>query len=247
MHLWLSVNSIVIWSLLLMCLFGCDLCLSQSDSCSTYNCEEPSLQVSPAVDSISSSSFSSPSLPSSSSSSSSPSSSSYSSSSSSSLPPEETFPVMDTSSSLALFSPFDDTSSSLFYPSSSSSASSSFTSGDFIPIAPRSVASTRRRKSKYLSKSSKKSRFIDPRNTLECHRREYTFKATNTDGKGRRCWQFVTAMSCWGRCHSGEVSLVNTLDLFITMANVYLEVNGLLHSPLKSLKRERERERLQST
>lgn len=192
MHLWSSINSIVIWSIISMSIFGCDLCIGQSDLCSTSNCESysdsESVQVSPAVvakDVLLSSS---------------------SSSSSSSLPTQETFSVVDSSPSLALFSPFDDTSSSsLFYPSVSSS--SSFSSGDFIPIAPRSVPSTRRRKSKYQSKSSKKNRsFVDARNTLECHRREYTFKASNTDAEGRRCWQFITAMSCWGRCHSGEVS-----------------------------------------
>ena len=51
------------------------------------------------------------------------------------------------------------------------------------------------------------STLIDPRFTLECHRREYTFKAVRYDDVGRKCWQFVTVMSCWGRCDSGEVRL----------------------------------------
>ena len=48
---------------------------------------------------------------------------------------------------------------------------------------------------------------INSRQTLECHRREYTFKATRTDSSGRQCWEYITAMSCWGRCDSGEVGL----------------------------------------
>ena len=46
---------------------------------------------------------------------------------------------------------------------------------------------------------------INSRQTLECHRREYTFKATRTDSFGRQCWEYITVMSCWGRCDSGEV------------------------------------------
>lgn len=53
-----------------------------------------------------------------------------------------------------------------------------------------------------------KSSYIDPRFTLQCHRREYTFKAVRYDESGRKCWQFVTVMSCWGRCDSGEVRRV---------------------------------------
>ncbi|XP_054169102.1 thyrostimulin beta-5 subunit-like [Oppia nitens] len=47
---------------------------------------------------------------------------------------------------------------------------------------------------------------INSRQTLECHRREYTFKATRTDSSGRQCWEYITAMSCWGRCDSGEIA-----------------------------------------
>ncbi len=46
---------------------------------------------------------------------------------------------------------------------------------------------------------------ISSKQTLECHRREYTFKATRSDPTGRQCWDYITAMSCWGRCDSGEV------------------------------------------
>ncbi|KAG8181945.1 hypothetical protein JTE90_000056 [Oedothorax gibbosus] len=46
---------------------------------------------------------------------------------------------------------------------------------------------------------------VDPENTLECHRREFTFKAVQTDDNGFQCWDQVTAMACWGRCDSGEI------------------------------------------
>ncbi|GIY35225.1 thyrostimulin beta-5 subunit [Caerostris darwini] len=44
-----------------------------------------------------------------------------------------------------------------------------------------------------------------PENTLDCHRREFTFKASQTDENGLQCWGVVTAMSCWGRCDTGEI------------------------------------------
>ncbi|XP_037273677.2 glycoprotein hormone beta 5 [Rhipicephalus microplus] len=47
---------------------------------------------------------------------------------------------------------------------------------------------------------------VDTLTTIECHRREYSFRATRTDGNGNRCWDDVTAMSCWGRCDSGEIA-----------------------------------------
>jgi hypothetical protein len=54
-------------------------------------------------------------------------------------------------------------------------------------------------------KNRVESEYVDPIFTLECHRREYTFKAVRYDELGRKCWQYVTVMSCWGRCDSGEV------------------------------------------
>lgn len=55
------------------------------------------------------------------------------------------------------------------------------------------------------STSQNKYTVVDPRLTLDCHRREYTYKASRTDFLGRQCWQYITVMSCWGRCDSGEV------------------------------------------
>ncbi|GIY35226.1 thyrostimulin beta-5 subunit [Caerostris darwini] len=53
-----------------------------------------------------------------------------------------------------------------------------------------------------------------PENTLDCHRREFTFKASQTDENGLQCWGVVTAMSCWGRCDTGEVmSLIKNITL----------------------------------
>ncbi|GAB6024972.1 glycoprotein hormone beta [Chamberlinius hualienensis] len=47
---------------------------------------------------------------------------------------------------------------------------------------------------------------IDPRTTLGCHRREYTYKVVRSDSLGRKCWGYVRAMSCWGRCDSNEIA-----------------------------------------
>ncbi|KAG8182930.1 hypothetical protein JTE90_010561 [Oedothorax gibbosus] len=43
------------------------------------------------------------------------------------------------------------------------------------------------------------------KSVLVCLRREYTLKATRSDNLGRRCWDFIRATSCWGRCDSFEI------------------------------------------
>ncbi|XP_069947803.1 thyrostimulin beta-5 subunit [Cherax quadricarinatus] len=47
---------------------------------------------------------------------------------------------------------------------------------------------------------------INPQSTLECHRRQYTYKVHKSDDDGRVCWDFVNVMSCWGRCDSNEIA-----------------------------------------
>ncbi|XP_069970009.1 thyrostimulin beta-5 subunit [Penaeus vannamei] len=47
---------------------------------------------------------------------------------------------------------------------------------------------------------------IDPLSTLECHRRQYTYKVHKTDDNGRMCWDYINVMSCWGRCDSNEIA-----------------------------------------
>ncbi|KAK8389495.1 hypothetical protein O3P69_008888 [Scylla paramamosain] len=47
---------------------------------------------------------------------------------------------------------------------------------------------------------------IDPQSTLECHRRQYSYKVHKTDDNGRMCWDVVNVMSCWGRCDSNEIA-----------------------------------------
>lgn len=47
---------------------------------------------------------------------------------------------------------------------------------------------------------------MDPQVTLDCHRRAYSHKVSQTDSEGRMCWDTVTVMSCWGRCDSNEVT-----------------------------------------
>lgn len=69
---------------------------------------------------------------------------------------------------------------------------------------------------KKLENSSKPKPIINPHATLECHRREYTFKATNSDSSGKQCWEYITVLSCWGRCDSGEVSFLINIHLIIT-------------------------------
>ncbi|GIX89159.1 thyrostimulin beta-5 subunit [Caerostris darwini] len=43
------------------------------------------------------------------------------------------------------------------------------------------------------------------RNVMQCLRREYTLRATRSDEYGRRCWDVIKTISCWGRCDSFEV------------------------------------------
>ncbi|XP_066975748.1 thyrostimulin beta-5 subunit [Macrobrachium rosenbergii] len=47
---------------------------------------------------------------------------------------------------------------------------------------------------------------INPLSTLECHRRQYTYKVHKTDDNGRICWDYINVMSCWGRCDSNEIA-----------------------------------------
>lgn len=48
--------------------------------------------------------------------------------------------------------------------------------------------------------------FIDPDSTLQCHLREYTHKVYRKDSLGRKCWDTITVLSCWGRCDSYEIA-----------------------------------------
>jgi len=46
---------------------------------------------------------------------------------------------------------------------------------------------------------------VDPATTLDCHRRLYSYRVTKTDSTGKKCWDHVNVMSCWGRCDSNEI------------------------------------------
>lgn len=48
--------------------------------------------------------------------------------------------------------------------------------------------------------------FLDSSNTLQCHTRQYTFRVTQIDENGKKCWDTLSVMACWGRCDSNEVS-----------------------------------------
>ncbi|XP_055597292.1 thyrostimulin beta-5 subunit [Uranotaenia lowii] len=41
---------------------------------------------------------------------------------------------------------------------------------------------------------------------LGCHKRVFTYRVTQTDAKGRECWDHVSVLSCHGRCDSNEIS-----------------------------------------
>ncbi|XP_071452959.1 thyrostimulin beta-5 subunit [Hetaerina americana] len=47
---------------------------------------------------------------------------------------------------------------------------------------------------------------VDPATTLQCHRRIYSYRVSKTDSAGRKCWDYISVMSCWGRCDSNEIS-----------------------------------------
>lgn len=51
---------------------------------------------------------------------------------------------------------------------------------------------------------------IDSPNVLNCNKKMYTFRVSNTDNNGRTCSDEINVMSCWGRCDSNEVQFVIT-------------------------------------
>lgn len=52
-------------------------------------------------------------------------------------------------------------------------------------------------------------------NALDCNQKMYEFPVSNTDVNGRTCFDKINVMSCWGRCDSNEVTLVNFLYFII--------------------------------
>ncbi|UYV82459.1 gpb5 [Cordylochernes scorpioides] len=55
-----------------------------------------------------------------------------------------------------------------------------------------------------------------------CEQRLFDFYAINTDAEGRKCWGVVTAVICWGRCFSAEVSVQYCLFLPTAREDEYL-------------------------
>nr|XP_022917830.1 thyrostimulin beta-5 subunit [Onthophagus taurus] len=47
---------------------------------------------------------------------------------------------------------------------------------------------------------------MDPVDTLQCHRRSYTYKVSQMDVNGRQCRDTLRVWACWGRCDSNEIS-----------------------------------------
>lgn len=52
---------------------------------------------------------------------------------------------------------------------------------------------------------------LDASATIECHRRLYTYRVTQSDENGKQCWDTLSVMACWGRCDSNEVGQFNVL------------------------------------
>lgn len=49
---------------------------------------------------------------------------------------------------------------------------------------------------------------LNTEGTLECHRRLYTYKVTQTDMNGKQCRGTLSVYACWGRCDSHEVGVI---------------------------------------
>lgn len=64
------------------------------------------------------------------------------------------------------------------------------------------------------------SEMLDAVNTLECHRRTYTYRVTQTDENGKQCWDTLSVLACWGRCDSNEVCLYLYISNIIIGANL---------------------------
>ena len=55
-------------------------------------------------------------------------------------------------------------------------------------------------------------KYINQQETIKCFKREYVFQAVQIDTFGRKCWDYIKVMTCWGRCDSGEVRSSMALD-----------------------------------
>lgn len=88
---------------------------------------------------------------------------------------------------------------------------------------------------------------VDLDGVFSCVRRGYSFKVSQQDQRGRTCWDTVTAMSCWGRCDSNEVTtrfFSSALSFArksgyirkTRQAKVLLRVSGLVHRRLVHIK-----------
>lgn len=42
--------------------------------------------------------------------------------------------------------------------------------------------------------------------TLKCHKRLYNYSVSQVDQNGKKCWDILSVMACWGRCDSNEVN-----------------------------------------
>ena len=54
--------------------------------------------------------------------------------------------------------------------------------------------------------------------SLDCNRRAYSHRVTQTDSEGRICWDTITVVSCWGRCDSNEVNIYWLIIDFLSLS-----------------------------
>lgn len=74
--------------------------------------------------------------------------------------------------------------------------------------------------------------FVDSSGILECQRKQYTFRVTQSDINGNKCWDTLSVTACWGRCDSNEVSYVekNLIILPQLMSQQYVLCKVIFHS-----------------
>ena len=75
-----------------------------------------------------------------------------------------------------------------------------------------------------LSALSLMTNSLNPKTTLDCHRRKFTFNATAfkidvKTGEEVLCHGMVSAPSCWGRCDSSEVCYPPSSNLWTISTN----------------------------
>lgn len=69
---------------------------------------------------------------------------------------------------------------------------------------------------------------VDSSNALDCNKKLYTVRVSNTDINGRTCFDEISVMSCWGRCDSNEVSYI-VIEYYY---HFQCDIKKSLHTPM---------------